>query len=333
MFNRDAAFSMNIRDPNNPEDNSPIIEMLSLDGSLLIFKSSGIYRSMTADTIDPEKKYPETCHSCEKLYSVGANNAFVARMILQFNQILDLAISDEQRKQQLVRHVWGANRLLLDCEDACYSIYQSVMELMPKCDQIIEAHKKHQAIPALPQVEGLERQVDHFLNRGKQFLMAAYQLLHIFYDMPFNDRNNAHFDKHREWIKHKFGDTNPIFLILERDEPWIRIVSEARNALQHPEDGQKVEVENFTLNPGNRFSAPSWKYDLTKKGCGKRTEYADIVSDFDIYLKNMLIFFEDVLILCIQDELRNSNFLSLYRKREEKINPVCPIMYEVNRRE
>jgi len=83
MFNRDAAFSINVRDPSNQKDDSPIMEMLTLDCSLLIFKSLGIYRGMTADTIDPEKKCSDTRHSYEKLYSVGTSNAFVMPLLKQ----------------------------------------------------------------------------------------------------------------------------------------------------------------------------------------------------------------------------------------------------------
>ena len=82
---------------------------------------------------------------------------------------------------------------------------------MPKCDQIIELHKTTPSIPALPKVPDLERYVSSFFSSGKRFLMAAYQLLHMFYEMPFEGRE-GHFDKHREWIKGKLGETHPIYL-------------------------------------------------------------------------------------------------------------------------
>jgi hypothetical protein len=332
MFDRDAAFSMKVCDPDNQDDNSPIVNMLTLGNEFLIFKSLGIYRGLTADTIDPERKYPDTRHSCKKLYSIGANNIFVARMILQFEPIIDLIIANAQFKHQLVQHVWESNKLLLDCEKVHYCIYKEVMELAPKCDQTIEMHKRNQAIPALPQVEGLNINFEHFLSKGKQFLVETYKLFQFFFDMPFNDKNAAHFDKHQSWLKHKLGDTHQICEALEQDNSWIRLISEARNALQHPKERQKVEIDNFTLKPGNKFTAPAWRYDLTNRNCGKRTDFVDIVQDFNVFMMNMLAFFEDSLILCLKARISNNSLWDIYKKQETEIDFKLPILYVVGKR-
>ena len=64
---------MNIQDPDSPEDKSAIVDMFTIDNKLIIFKSSAIYQGLTADTIDSQKQHPETRHSYEKLYSIGAS--------------------------------------------------------------------------------------------------------------------------------------------------------------------------------------------------------------------------------------------------------------------
>jgi len=45
----------------------------------------------------------------------------------------------------------------------------------------------------------------------------------------------------------------------------------------------------------------------------------------------MLTFFEEVLLLCLQGELKDTA-LMIFRIPNEKINPKCPIAYEVNLR-
>jgi len=94
-----------------------------------------------------------------------------------------------------------------------------------------------------------------------------------------------------------------------------------------------VEVKNFILNPGNKCSAPAWRYDLTKKKIGVQHEFSDLIIDFDIFLKNLLTFFEDMLCLCIGDELKKQNFLSLYRIPDEEIRSDCPVVYRVGKTE
>jgi hypothetical protein len=331
MFDRDSAFSMEIRDPGDPEDKSPIAQMLTIGNELLIFKETSIHRGLPADRIDPDRSDLSTRHSSEILYSVGAANSFVARMILQFKNMIALSISQTARKNEITQHVWETNKLLLECEKAFYHIYKHTMELMPKCDKIVEANKNKSAIPALPKVPDLETHVSDFLINGKKLLVAAYRLLELFYQMPMNGRNEAHFDKHRVWIEAKLGKEHPIYKTLESAEPWVRLIAECSNAVRHKETGLKLEVQNFALSPGNKFSSPGWRYDLTKKGLGRQDDYTDLIGDLDVRIYNMLTFFEEVLLLCLQGELKDT-VLMIFRIPNEKINPKRPIAYEVNLR-
>jgi hypothetical protein len=92
MFNRDSAISLEIKDPDDPDQEHHIKHMLSLEAQLLIFSITGIFRALTADTIDPERTHPDTRHSHEKIYSVGTSSGLVARTIIQFKETLDIAI-------------------------------------------------------------------------------------------------------------------------------------------------------------------------------------------------------------------------------------------------
>ena len=322
---------MEIRDPSDPEDKSPIVQMLTIGNELLLFKENSIHRALTADTIDPEKSDLNTRHSSEILYSVGAANSFVARMILQFRNMIGLAISQTTRENEVIQHVWEANKLLLECEKAFYHIYKHTIELMPKCDEIVEVNKNKSAIPAMPKVPDLETHVSDFLINGKKFLVAVYRLLEFFYQMPMDGRNEAHFNKHRLWIEGKLGKEHPIYKTLESAEPWVRLIAECSNAIRHKETGLKLEVQNFSLNPGNKISSPGWRYDLTKKGLGIQDDYTDLICDLDVRIYNMLTFFEEVLLLCLQGELKDAT-LMIFRIPKEKINPKCPIAYEISLR-
>lgn len=329
MFDRDSAFSMPIRDPDNPTDESPLIQIVVIGDELLLFKESSIHRGLTADTIDPNKSDLTTRHSSEMLYSVGAANSFVARMILQFKDMIELLIPEIARQNELILHVWESNKLLLECEKAHYHIYKHTMDLLPKCDTIIQTYKSTPFVPALPQIPDLQTNVSYFLINGKRFLISAYKLLHLFYQMPMNEKQEAHFDAHRRWIKSKLGEDHPICKILTTDELWVRLISECSNAIRHDQPGLKVEVQNLTLNPGNKFSSAAWKYDLTKKGLTRQENYSDLVHDLGVLINNMLAFFEDILLHCLQNEV-NGSFTIV---RRANVDPKCPIVYEANWRD
>jgi hypothetical protein len=138
-------------------------------------------------------------------------------------------------------------------------------------------------------------------------------------------------NKHRVWIEVKLGKEHPIYKTLESDESWIRLIAECSNAVRHKETGLKLEVQNFALNPGNKISSPGWRYDLTRKRLGRQDDYTDLIGDLDVRIYNMLTFFEEVLLLCLQGELKDTA-LMIFRIPNEKINPKRPVAYEVNLR-
>jgi hypothetical protein len=229
-----------------------------------------------------------------------------------------------------VTRVWHCTKLLLECEKSHYHIHKHTMDLMPKCDEIIEANKAKFSIPALPKIPDLNTHVSDFLMNGKLLLIETYRFLNEFFGMPFDGNTASYFDRHRKWIMGKLGEQHPICKLLSEDENWIRIISECSNTIRHPEEGQSVEIENISLKPGNKFSGPAWKYDLSKKRLGKQVDFSDIVQDFDVHQHNLMSFFEEILLLSVQDALRDSPILALYKKRPEHIFADCPTMYEVN---
>ena len=321
---------MEIRDPDNPDDNSPIVQMLTIGNELIFFKETSIHKALTADTIDPQKSKMNTRHSHELLYSVGASNSFVARMILQFHDMIRLALPGGSNADDLIQRVWDDNKLLLECEKSFYHIFRHTIDLMPKCDEIIEAHKDKPSIPAMPKVPDLKTHVSDFLINGKKFLVAAHRLLNVFYDLPLNGNNEAHFGKHASWIKRNLGDNHPIYETLTANNRWIRLISECSNAIRHDEPGLRLEVKNFSLEAGNKFSAPAWRFDLTKKGLENQKHYTDLIYDLDVRIYNMLTFYEEILILCLKDELEGNKLLDIFRINEDLINPKCPSLYEIN---
>ena len=87
---------------------------------------------------------------------------------------------------------------------------------------------------------------------------------------------------------------------------------------------------NFKLNKGNRFTSPSWRYDFTAKNGGVQNKPSDIIMDMNIYMNNMLTFFEEVFMLCIQDNWDVRYNFQIYKRTENEINKKCPSVYFVS---
>lgn len=257
------------------------------------------------------------------------SSRLVARTIIQFKEVLGLAIQDAHRKELLMARVWYSTTLLLECEKSHYHIYKHTMSLLSKCDEILHANKGKASIPALPKIPDLKTHASDFFMNGKLLLIETHRFLNEFFGLPFDSKSASHFDKHRKWIGEKLGESHPIFKLLSEDENWIRVISECSNAIRHPESGQSVEIENISLKPGNKFSGPAWKYDLSKKNLGKQKDFVDIIHDFDAFQHNMMTFFEEILLLSIQHVLEDSAIFTVYKKTPEHIKPNCPVMYGV----
>lgn len=332
-FDRTRAIIMEIKDPDALCEDDGIVQLLTLEHKLYAFKGNGIFEVLPPETIDPDNQHPETRPTNEKVYSVGLKDALVARMIIQFRDIIDLLPATKENRvnaYELKEHVWKANKLLLNCEKLQYEIYQETLELMPKCDAIVEANKNASYIPALPKIEKLDTLCENFLSNAKKFLVAAYELLNFFYAYPSDNPSN--FQVCRENLEKQIGANHPVTDFLRVDEQWVKIISGMRNALEHPRKGNTVTIENFKLRPGNKISTPCWKYDLTDKVGIKQDDLSDIVLDMNAFIEDMLTYFEVLIVLCISDMLGEKSFLEIVRFPTEKINPQCPVLYIMQRK-
>lgn len=324
-FNREGAFSIEL---GTGRENT-IHKMLSLNESLYAFSTKKIFRIRTADDIDPERAEPETRHSYQELYPIGCSNSFVARSIIQAEQILDgVFLRPELGKDELLEAVWEATELLLQCENARFRIYSEVVSLLEKIDEVVEESKSQTVIPSLPQVADLDERVGSFLGNAKRFLEKAHVLLSLFYDCP-DHRSN--FRAYREWMAANRSDSDSVVTLLAGDEEWIRFIAGSRNALSvnHAREGFVLEVQNFKLEPGNKVSPPSWRYDLSGRGGPVQEYWSDIVEEMDTHLHNMLTFFEELYILCVLDnrDQRLPFEFGIYKIPDDEVSEECPVFY------
>lgn len=328
-FNRDKAFSMSIKDPENTNDDSKIIESIVIGDELYIFKTTSIFRMLTAESIDPELDEPDTKHSYEKISDFGTESDYVARCILQAKKLLPFITKDEKSKNKILEQLWELNLQLLNCKKVVREIDFHYSSLIVKCNQIIIDNKSSSVIPPLPKIPELEEKVRVFLTNSKLILIGAFKFLAEFYPLPIGDRAESHFDKHIESLENTLGTEHEISKLLKVDLEWIRLLSECRNAIEHSGDGQKIDVTNFALKPGNKFSTPCWTYDLTKK-LGVKNGPHDLLNDLDIFCSNMLHLLEDLIILVTQDKLSTHPVAAVYKVAETKVNKECPIRYDIN---
>lgn len=331
-FDRDNAFSVEVKDPDNLEVQETIIDTLVIGESLYLLKANSVFRMLTADSIDPHRTELATKHSYEKIADFGCSSEYVARILMQSAKLVPYICNSDVDKDEILSHVLGMNCKLLNCRSIVLDLENLYQDLIPKCNKIILDNKNNDFLPALPKVSELESKVRVFLTNAKLLLIDTFKFLSLFYEIPINDRNESHYNKHVEFLNEKLGVDNEIVKLLNRDFDWIRLLSECRNAIEHSGDGQCIEIENFSIKPGNSFSTPVWTYNLTKKLELKRGPH-DLLNDLDVLCSNMMHLIEDIIILVTVDKLKNHPVLALYKINKRNIKQECPVRYYVTIKE
>ncbi|MGF1807951.1 hypothetical protein L4C31_22195, partial [Aliivibrio sifiae] len=239
-FNRNDAFSMEIKDPDNIEEISKIVDTFVIDDNLFFFKTKNIFKILTADTIDPNCEYTQTGHSYEKIANIGTESEYVARVIIQTQRLLSFISETKDKKEKVLSEVWKLNQSLLNCRSVILDLEYAYNILIPQCDDIIERNKMSGLIPALPKISDLDSKARVFLTNAKLFLIDIFKFISEFYPISINDRNESHFNKHVDSLVQLLGKEHDVCKLLTEDLSWIRLISECRNAIEHSGEGQNL---------------------------------------------------------------------------------------------
>ncbi len=328
-FNRNAAFSINLVNPESDEIDA-IYRMLNLKGHLVSFLENGIAEILPASIIDPDNKEPDTRHSYQFKCSIGSRNPVVARTILQAKDVLNsVSFNSGLNKQVILDHVWDCAQFLINCQKSYYDIYSDTTKLMFECDKIIKRWKTASCVPSLPQVKNLEQRVGTFLGNGKRFLEKSHELLHIFYGCTCY---NSDFPAYRSWMAKNKPSKTEITIFLEQNKDWIQLLAWYRNAhdINHFQPNFNLTIENFKSRAGNKFTNPCWRYDFSGKKGAVQDEPSDLIIDMNGFVTDMLTFFEELFLLCVKDNWDVRFNYEIYRHKEENINAKCPTLYFIS---
>ena len=293
-FDRLNAISIEL-----PPKDGRIERFFSVNDRLLVITENSIVELFTAEQIDKESNHLETRHHYQKLYSIGASNLLIINTLLFADNYLQKRIFQENFDQAKCKnHIWICMEYLLKCESSLFKIYSSILQLRPICDKLIQESKKNTVIPSLPQVEGLEDLVGNFLGNGKKFIEKTYEFLCLFVNCP---QFGSKFKKYQKWLQTK-GNYSTLLSVVDDFIEETQFIANLRNAhsLNHPRAGQSVEIKNFTMRPSNKFSEPSWRYDLSGYDGKTQIEYTNLFLDFETFLHNMGIFFPSIFTECIK---------------------------------
>jgi len=241
---RDSALTMQVGD----ESDGAILSMVSVaDKDLYLIKEKSIYRVFLADEIDPERTNAAVPNGNQRIAAAGASSKIVCRSFLTANALMNVNLFDKsiERKPIMDLALLVMNELL--AAEKLQNEYLSVEAPALKNVKPI----KDRAI-AIPSVDSLSEQVKSYIQKIEHASQAIYRFTKLFYD-----HDSKFFNGFAERVELEYGSEDEFTKFAVRLAALMLLVRNMRSCIEHPADGQKLEIKNFSLDAKNALSNPS----------------------------------------------------------------------------
>jgi hypothetical protein len=274
MPSRDAGGSFELDDP---DDGTPIKEMLSLNDRLLLITEKCTYEVKLADQIDPKRTNPNLPHNVRrKLFNHGTNSELLCNTLL-------LAKVMFRKEFQPQLDIASAMARALDALAEIVSMEQVAKDFSAAQNAAIEkaALVKQQARSfSLPSLGNVDRDCKTFTQKAHHFGGALLKIVRLFYPEAKN------WDKFQEIIEARYGKDEPICTVVAETKPVLLLVLNTRDSLEHHNEG--VTTIDFEMQPDGSVGPPTIEVNYRKSKLAR----CSISSFMDEVTKSLLISFE-----------------------------------------
>jgi hypothetical protein len=277
MLQRDRGGSFAI---DNPDDGSPIKEMISLKDRLLIITEKCTYELQTADQIDPQRSNPRLPHNVQRrLFDLGIGSEALAKVFLQTTMLC--------KEGHLPLDVLKAQRLALEAltEFAAMDHTAKAFKEIEKAGiERAEKGNVQRGSLALPTIGGVDAHCKTFAQKAHFFGRAMLSVARLFYPKASN------WDKLQEIVTTEFGPGDQFSKLLADVIPNLKMVLNLRDALEHQMQG--VCVKDFTLEKNGNIAPPTVELNFRKSVLPR----CSVVSLMDGLIVALPVYFEMMIV-------------------------------------
>lgn len=244
---RDGAGAFEI---NTPDDETAISGMISIGNEhLLIIKGKGIYEIKLADQIDPKRTNINIPSTIQKVLSYGSDDPWVGSVLLTAHELLKKTIIGEQVDCDKI-----LNMVLRISQDIAGAL--EVSELYSKKEQraleSFDSKIRANRSVILPSINDVSSMCKEFLQKSDHALRELFDIVKLFY----NGVGAGGWDSLKTAVKSEPDKVDNFLEFIENVLPLFRLVRNSRNCVEHPREGQNLEVSNFSLDPKNSLVPP-----------------------------------------------------------------------------
>ena len=257
----------------------------------------------------------------QKISNYGTSTPAVARTLLQGSDILEFCSVTDAQKEAAKFALHELQRHLLRCVEIRDRIAAEINIGREKVEKSGFEFQSNGRAVSLPGIADLQSNAESFLQSAKLAIRETAHLIEPFYKA----RHDHRFQKFVVWAEKQFGKEDSFSQIIRKWEPWVKLIVDMRNAVDHPTDrpGGRLLTQNFRLFGTSEkpvLMDPTW--GLTGK------PELPILQDMDSVIEGVIELGEDILIGLFYKLKHDFPFVICEIPTDQR-DPSCPFRLRV----
>ena len=245
LRNRGGSFELS-----TPGDDSEISEMITTADRLLVVKGNGIYEFKLADQVDPERTNINAPNTIQRILPYGAQDSWIGSVVLTANNLL--------QSPYLSNDINGAESfevVLKIAEDiaGAYALVEKYREAENVATRSLDAQIRRDRPVFVPALGNIETMCNEFLQRSDHALQKLFRLVRVFY----SDVGSGGWEGLKTKIDGEPQDIDNFSQFLDGTVPFLQLIRNARNCVEHPRPEQRLVTVDFSVDAGNVLLPPS----------------------------------------------------------------------------
>lgn len=261
------------------KEDGAIVEMVNLNGKLIVLKEKAIYEFKMADNVDPERENPNLPTNIQqKLVNQGSESELVSKLLIGPKMLLRSEFFEDSLD------VNRATELSLELLQETIMLEKEIneyLEIEKKESEEYNKRKGEKVSYAIPSIGDVETRCKTIFQKADHIEQILMEIITIFYQ---NDKltKQSHFPKFYEILKTKYGEEDLFTKYIESTLSFMVIIRGLRNGLDHRLPTTKVT--DFELLKNSDVLSPTIEFKQKKDKLNRIS-----LSEFlPIVLKNMI---------------------------------------------
>ena len=224
--------------------------MFSIEDRLLVVKGKGIYEIKLADQVDPERTNIDVPNTIQRIIPYGAEDPWIGAVVLTAYHLL--------QSQCLGRDINGAVAFALVLEIAediagAHELVEKYCDAESVATRSLNPNIRRDRSVIVPALGNVESRCNEFLQRTDHVLRGLLRLVRMFY----SDVRSGGWVTLKTKIDGGAKDIDNFSQFLDKTIPFLQLLRNARNCVEHPRSGQKLVTVDFSVDATNVLLPPT----------------------------------------------------------------------------